>query len=183
MTNKSKAYSVYHNMMAAREQIEFIHMRLEQRKLEQRAIKRHQLTLDRRRQPIGFPCRILRAREGVASKINVGGINRGLQNQAVLFEEGGPEWLGIAHRLNDRPLNQTRVYRALDAQKLTQLPLRTEAARFLRKPDVALPPRQRKDPLSQSGPHTQSSPHSPSSARSYDNVQPPQRVRFPTTTR
>jgi hypothetical protein len=59
-----------------------------------------------------------------------------LENLAIHLEKDGSEWLGLAHRLNDRPLKQTRVYRALDSQQLAQLPLRTEATRFLRKPDV-----------------------------------------------
>jgi len=69
-------------------------------------------------------------------KLNVRVINRLLENLAIHLEKGGSKWLGLAHHLNDRPLKQTRLYRALDSQKLAQLPLRTEVTRFLRKPYV-----------------------------------------------
>jgi hypothetical protein len=123
-------------MMAAGEQIKFIYPCLQQRKFEQRATKRHQRALDRRCQPIGVLCRILRAHEIMASKLNVRVINGLLENLAIHLEKGSSKWFGLAHHSTDRPLKQTTLYRALDSQKLAQLPLRTEATRFLRKPDV-----------------------------------------------
>jgi hypothetical protein len=78
-----------------------------------------------------------------------------LQNLFIHLEKRGPQWLGFAHRLDDRALNQVRVYRALDPQQLAELPLRTEATRSVREPDVSLSPRQRKDPLSQVLPQEQ----------------------------
>src|SRR5262249_22969617 len=146
MTNKSKADSVRHYMMAAHEKIKFIYPRLQQRKFEQRASKRHHRALNRGCQPIGFLDRILRAYEVIASKLNIRVINRLLENLAIHLEKGGSKWFGLAHHLTDRVLKQPRVGRALDAQKIAQLPPRSEAIRFLRKPDIQLSPRQRKGP-------------------------------------
>src|SRR5262249_51072898 len=146
MTNKSKADSVRHYMMAAHEKIKFIYPRLQQRKFEQRASKRHHRALNRGCQPMGFLDRILRAYEVIASKLNIRVINRLLKNLAIHFEKGGSKRFGLAHHLTDRAFEQTRLDRALDSQKIAELPPRTEATRFLRKPDVPLAPCQGKGP-------------------------------------
>src|ERR1700757_447457 len=147
MTNKSKADSVHHDMVAAHEKIKFIYPRLQQRKFEQRATKRHRRALNRGCQPMGFLDRIRRAYEVIASKLNIRVINRLLENLAIHLEKGGSEWFGLAHHLTDRALKQTRLNRALESHKIAQLPPRTEAIRFLRKPDIQLSPRQRKGPV------------------------------------
>src|SRR5246127_5452779 len=144
MTNKSKADSVHHDMVAAHEKIKFIYPRLQQRKFEQRATKRHRRALNRGCNPIGCLDRILRAYKFIASKLNIRVINRLLENLAIHLEKGGSKWFGLAHHLTDRALKQTRLDRALDSHKIAQLPPRTEATRFLRKPDVQLSPRQGK---------------------------------------
>jgi hypothetical protein len=59
-----------------------------------------------------------------------------LENLTVHFEKGSSKWFGLTHHLTDRALKQARLYRALDFQKIAQLPPRTEATRFLRKPYV-----------------------------------------------
>jgi hypothetical protein len=46
--------------------------------------------------------------------------------------------------LTDRALKQTRLERALESHTTAQLPPRTEAIRFLRKPYRQLSPRERK---------------------------------------
>src|SRR5262249_26081249 len=68
------------------------------------------------------------------------------ENLAIHLEKGGSKWFGLAHHLTDRALNQTRLDRALDSHKIAQLPPRTEATRFLRKPYIQLSTRQRKCP-------------------------------------
>jgi type II secretory pathway component PulK len=85
---------------------------------------------------MGFSYRIPRADEIKASKLDVRVINHLLQNLTIHLEKGGSKWLGLAHHLTDRPLEQTRVDRALDSHKLAQLPPRPGATRFLREPDV-----------------------------------------------
>jgi hypothetical protein len=70
------------------------------------------------------------------SKLNIRVINRLLENLAIHLEKGGSKWFGLAHHLTDRRLKQTNVDWARDSQKHAQLPLRTEAARFLRKPYI-----------------------------------------------
>src|ERR1700757_1296633 len=147
MTNKSKADSVHHDMVAAHEKIKFIYPRLQQRKFEQRATKRHRRALNRGCQPMGFLDRILRAYEVIASKLKIRVINRLLENLAIHPEKGGSERFGLAHHLTDRALKQTRLDRALDSHKIAQLPPRTEATRFLRKPYIQLSARQRKCPV------------------------------------
>ena len=94
-----------------------------------------------------FLDRILRGYEVIASKLNIRVINRLLENLAIHLVKGGSKWFGLVHHLTDRPLKQTRLYRALDSPKHAQLPLRTEATRFLRKPYIQLSPRQRKCPV------------------------------------
>ncbi|OBF69530.1 hypothetical protein A5753_20880 [Mycobacterium sp. 852002-51971_SCH5477799-a] len=59
-----------------------------------------------------------------------------MENPAVHFEKGSPKWFGLTQHVNNRLLKQIRVYRAIDSQKFAQLPLRAEATRFLREPDV-----------------------------------------------
>jgi hypothetical protein len=93
---------------------------------------------------MGFPDRILRAYEIIASKLNVRVINRLLENLIVDFEKGSSKRFGLAHHLTDRALKQARLDRALDSQQIAQLPPRTEAIGLLRKPDIQLPARQRK---------------------------------------
>ena len=95
---------------------------------------------------MGFLDRILRAHEVIASKLNIRVINRLLENLAIHLEKGGSKWFGLAHHLTDRALKQTRLDRALESHKIAQLPPRTEAIRFLRKPDIQLSPHQRKGP-------------------------------------
>src|SRR6202048_2360328 len=92
--------------------------------------------------------RILRAYEVIASKLNIRVINRLLENLAIHLEKGGSKWFGLAHHLTDRALKQPRVDRALDSQKIAQLPPRIEATRFLRKPYIQLSPHQRKHTIS-----------------------------------
>ena len=92
--------------------------------------------------------RILRAYEVIASKLNIRVINRLLENLAIHLEKGGSKWFGLAHHLTDRALKQPRVDRALDSQKIAQLPPRIEATGLLRKPDIQLPAHQRKHTIS-----------------------------------
>ncbi|ARR77872.1 hypothetical protein MOTT12_02208 [Mycobacterium intracellulare subsp. yongonense] len=146
MTNKSEADSVRHYMVAADEQIKFICPRLQQREFEQRPAERHHRALNRGCQPIGFLDRILRAHPLIASKLDIRVINRRLEHLAIHLEKGGSKWFGLAHHLTDRVLQQPRVDRALDSQKIAQLPPRTSAIRFLRKPYIELPARQREWP-------------------------------------
>jgi hypothetical protein len=80
----------------------------------------------------------------VASKLNSRVINRLLENMAVDLEKGGSKWLRLMHHLADRALKQVRLERAVESHKIAQLPSRTEATRFLRKPDSQLSPRERK---------------------------------------
>ena len=91
---------------------------------------------------MGFLDRILRAYEVIAGKLNIRVINRLLENLTIRLEKGGSKWFGLAHHLTDRALKQTRLDRALDSHKIAQLPPRTEAIRFLRKPYIQLPTRQ-----------------------------------------
>jgi hypothetical protein len=85
---------------------------------------------------MGFLYRILGAHEVIASEVNVRVINRLLEKLAIHLEDGSSKWFSFAHDVTDRPLKQTRVYRALNSHKLAQLQLRIEATRFLRKPDI-----------------------------------------------
>src|SRR5271168_3859802 len=96
---------------------------------------------------MGFLYRILRADDIMASKLNVRVIDRLLENLAINLEKGSSKWFGLPYHVTDRQLKQIRLYRAVDSHKHAQLPLRTEATRFLRKPDIQLSPRQRKRPL------------------------------------
>src|ERR1700756_3883145 len=130
MTNKSKADSVHHDMVAAHEKIKFIYPRLQQRKFDQRATKRHHRALNRGCQPMGFLDGILRGYEVIASKLNIRVINRLLENLTVHLEKGSSKRFGLAHHLTDRAFQQTRLDRALDSQKIAPLPPRTEATRF-----------------------------------------------------
>ena len=91
---------------------------------------------------MGFLDRILRAYEVIVSKLNIRVINRLLGDLAIHLEKGGSKWFGLAHHLTDRALKQTGLDRALDSQKIAQLPPRTEATRFLRKPYIQLTARQ-----------------------------------------
>ncbi|OBH48980.1 hypothetical protein A5687_19965 [Mycobacterium mantenii] len=90
-----------------------------------------------------FLDRVFRASEIVVGKLNVRVINRLLENLAVQLEKGGSERFGLAHRLTNHVLKQIRLYRALDSHQIAQLPSRSEATRFLRKPYIQLSPGQR----------------------------------------
>jgi hypothetical protein len=59
-----------------------------------------------------------------------------LENLAIRLEKGSSQWFGLTHHMTDRPLKHTGLNRTLDSHKPAQLPLRTEATRLLRKPDV-----------------------------------------------
>jgi len=59
-----------------------------------------------------------------------------LENLAILFKKSGSSWFGLAHRSADRPFKGIPVYPALDSHEETELPLRSKATRFLRKPYV-----------------------------------------------
>ncbi|CAM3394296.1 hypothetical protein MYCO108962_18340 [Mycobacterium colombiense] len=146
MTNQREADSVRHYVVAADEKIKFICPRLQQRKLEQRATQRHHGALNRGCQPIGFLDGILGAQALIASELDIRVINRLLENLAIDLEKGGPEWFGLAHHLTDRLLKQPRVDGALDSQEIAQLPPRTFAIGFLRKPYIELSARQREWP-------------------------------------
>src|SRR5262249_30900734 len=63
------------------------------------------------------------------------------------LEKASSERFGLAHHLTDRLLYQTRLEHALDSPEHAYLPLGTEAARFLRKPNIQLSARQRKCPV------------------------------------
>ena len=96
---------------------------------------------------MGVLDRILRGCEVIPSKLNVRVVNRLLENLSVQLEKGRSQWFGLAYHLTDRRFKQARGDRARASQKHTQLPLRTEATRFLRKPDIQLGPRQRERPV------------------------------------
>ncbi|OBG17992.1 hypothetical protein A5765_05200 [Mycolicibacterium celeriflavum] len=96
-----------------------------------------------------FPSRVLRAREIVSGQLNMGIINDLLENLAFGLEDRNSEWLGLSYRVIDRRLEQFHVEWARDSYKCAQLPLGTEPARFLRKPDMQLGARQRKCPVVQ----------------------------------
>jgi hypothetical protein len=53
---------------------------------------------------MGFLYGILRAREIIASKLNVRVINRILENLTIHLEKDSSKWFGLAHRSADRPL-------------------------------------------------------------------------------
>src|SRR6476620_10527806 len=89
----------------------------------------------------------MRAAQVIESEVNVRLINRPLKNLAILFKERGPDRFSFPHRSADRPLEGLPLYRALDFCEKAKLPLRREATRFLREPDVQLARRQRMCPV------------------------------------
>src|SRR4029079_8744103 len=86
---------------------------------------------------------LMRAAQVIESKFNVRLINRPLENVAILFIERGPDRFSLPQRSDDRPPHVLSLPRARDFREKAKLPLRSEATRFLREPDIQLAPRQR----------------------------------------
>jgi hypothetical protein len=59
-----------------------------------------------------------------------------LENLAINFEDGGPDWFGLLHHLADRALKGITFYRTVNFHEEAELPFRTGVTRFLRKPYV-----------------------------------------------
>jgi hypothetical protein len=85
---------------------------------------------------MGFLHGMTRAAQVIEGQLDIRVIDRPLENLAIHLEEGGPAWFGLLQRSADRPLKGITVYHALDSHEQAKLPLRTEATRFLRKPNV-----------------------------------------------
>src|SRR5579884_2090218 len=126
----------------------FVGLGLKQCKFEQRAIKRHWCTLNRRCQSMRFFNRSRVVYEVVVSELYVWVIERLLINLSVYAKKGGSEWFRLANHLSDCRLQQSLLEGALDFAKHADLPLCRVAASFRRQPDIQLCPRQRKDLLS-----------------------------------
>jgi hypothetical protein len=50
----------------------------------------------------------------IKGQLDIGVIDRALENLAVHLKAGGPDWLSLSHHSADRPLKGITIYRALD---------------------------------------------------------------------
>ena len=127
-------------------QIEFVGPRPEQRKFEQRAGQRHRRALDRRRYRIGFlhgiGCEPVRSWK---ASFDVRVVDRPSGKPGRPLRRMRP-WLVRPPRITRRIAHSSgpRCTGPSILHEKAELPLRTEATRLLRKPDVQLSARQRK---------------------------------------
>ncbi len=72
----------------------------------------------------------------VQGQLDIRVVDNPLENLAICLKEGGPACFGLLHPLADRPLKDVTFYCAVDSHEEAELPLRTGATRFLRKPNI-----------------------------------------------
>ncbi len=144
MTDQRDAGPVDDDVVAAGEQEELVAPGRKQDEPEQRPGERHGRALDRQRPPARFPHGIGHVGQVVKGQLDVGVIDRPLEDLAVHLEEGRPGRLGLPHRLPDRPLQGIALDHAVDPHEQTELPLGIGVTGLARQPDVQLSARQRK---------------------------------------
>ncbi|ORW53148.1 hypothetical protein AWC20_20190 [Mycobacterium parmense] len=103
--------------------------------------------LDRQCHTPGFLNRMTRVTQVVKLHLEIGVIERLLKNSVVRFEDCGAGRLGLLHHVANRPLEHVALDGAVESHQDAELPLRCGVPRFLRKPNVQLPPRQRECPV------------------------------------
>ncbi|CAM3413292.1 hypothetical protein MYCO108962_19260 [Mycobacterium colombiense] len=144
MADQPHAGAVDHDVMAAREEEEFVSPGLEEDELEQRPGERHGRALNGQRSATGFLLGIGRIAQVEERQLDVWVLDRPLDDLAVDLEEGDPGRFRLVHGLPDRPLQGVALDHAVDPHEQAELPLGVGVARFLRKPYVQLSARQRK---------------------------------------
>ena len=85
-----------------------------------------------------------RVAQVVEGHLDIRVVDRPLDDVAIFLGDGGPGRLGLLHHVTDRPHEHSGLHRAVESDKHAQLPVSAGLTRFLRKPNIQLPPRQRK---------------------------------------
>ena len=87
--------------------------------------------------------RVIGIPQVVERHLEIGVVDRHLEDLAVLLEERGTGRFGLLQGLADRLLHEVALHWAVDAHQQTELPLGAGEAAFLREPDIQLSARQR----------------------------------------
>jgi hypothetical protein len=64
--------------------------------------------------PMDFLDGMARAAQVIKGRLNVGVIDRFLENLAIRLEAGDPDWFGLSHHSTNRPLKGFAVYAAVN---------------------------------------------------------------------